>query len=76
MVKFANGVKGIALNLENVAIVIFGSDTAIKEGDIVKKTGSIVDVPAGKAMLGRVVHHRRLLFLLLLLQIFFIIIFI
>ncbi|KAI3997878.1 hypothetical protein MKX01_040381 [Papaver californicum] len=78
MVEFANGVKGIALNLENenVGIVIFGSDTAIKEGDIVKITGSIVDVPARKAMLGRVVHHRRLLFLLLLLQIFFIIIFI
>ncbi|KAI3962669.1 hypothetical protein MKW92_006098 [Papaver armeniacum] len=57
MVEFANGVKGIALNLENenVGIVIFGSDTAIKEGDIVKRTGSIVDVPAGKAMLGRVV---------------------
>ncbi|KAG4936276.1 hypothetical protein JHK85_051195 [Glycine max] len=48
---------GIALNLENenVGIVVFGSDTAIKEGDLVKRTGSIVDVPAGKAMLGRVV---------------------
>ncbi|XBJ08711.1 hypothetical protein VPH35_013947 [Triticum aestivum] len=55
--EFASGVKGIALNLENenVGIVIFGSDTAIKEGDLVKRTGSIVDVPAGKAMLGRVV---------------------
>jgi F-type H+-transporting ATPase subunit alpha len=57
MVEFSNGVKGMALNLENenVGIVVFGSDTAIKEGDIVKRTGSIVDVPVGKAMLGRVV---------------------
>ncbi|XP_057478171.1 ATP synthase subunit alpha, mitochondrial [Actinidia eriantha] len=57
MVEFASGVKGIALNLENenVGIVVFGSDTYIKEGDLVKRTGSIVDVPAGKAMLGRVV---------------------
>lgn len=43
------------LENENVGIVVFGSDTAIKEGDLVKRTGSIVDVPAGKAMLGRVV---------------------
>ncbi|KAK4414740.1 ATP synthase subunit alpha, mitochondrial [Sesamum alatum] len=57
MVGFSSGVKGIALNLENenVGIVVFGSDTAIKEGDLVKRTGSIVDVPAVKAMLGRVV---------------------
>ncbi|KAL8147951.1 hypothetical protein AgCh_005327 [Apium graveolens] len=57
MVEFASGVKGIALNLENenIGIVVFGSDTAIKEGDLVKCTGSIVDVPAGKAMLGHVV---------------------
>nr|BDC46270.1 ATPase subunit 1 [Dioon spinulosum] len=57
MVEFASGVKGIALNPENenVGIVVFGSDTAIKEGDLVKRTGSIVDVPVGKAMLGRVV---------------------
>ncbi|KAI5385430.1 hypothetical protein KIW84_072144 [Lathyrus oleraceus] len=57
LVEFASGVKGIALNLENenVGIVVFGSDTSIKEGDLVKRTGSIVDVPAGKAMLGRVV---------------------
>nr|GEU30343.1 hypothetical protein [Tanacetum cinerariifolium] len=57
MVEFSSGVKGIALNLENgnVGIVVFGSDTAIKEGDIVKRTGSIVDVLAGKAMLGCVV---------------------
>nr|AJP33420.1 ATPase subunit 1 [Araucaria heterophylla]QJH91760.1 ATP synthase F1 subunit alpha [Araucaria heterophylla] len=57
MVEFASGVKGIALNLENanVGIVVFGSDTAIKEGDLVKRTGSIVDVPVGKVLLGRVV---------------------
>ncbi|XP_061345027.1 ATP synthase subunit alpha, mitochondrial-like [Gastrolobium bilobum] len=57
MVEFASGVKGITLNLENenIGIVVFGSDTAIKEGDLVKRTGSIVDVPAGNAMLGRVV---------------------
>ncbi|KAJ6830987.1 ATP synthase F0 subunit 1 [Iris pallida] len=57
MVEFASSIKGIALNLENenVGIVVFGSDTTIKEGDLVKRTGSIVDVPAGKAMLGRVV---------------------
>ncbi len=57
MVEFASGVKGMALNLENenVGIVIFGSDTAIKEGDIVKRTGFIVDVHVGKALLGRVV---------------------
>ncbi|VAI85175.1 hypothetical protein VPH35_128482 [Triticum aestivum] len=53
MVEFVSGVKGIALNLENenVGIVVFGSDTAIKEGDLVKRTGPIVDVPMGKAML-------------------------
>jgi len=57
MVEFASGVKGMALNLENdnVGIVCFGSDTTINEGDIVKRTGSIVDVPVGKGMLGRVV---------------------
>ncbi|CAK9166533.1 unnamed protein product [Ilex paraguariensis] len=57
MVEFVSGVKGIALNLENenVGIVVFGSDTAIKEGDLVKRTGSIVGVLAGKAMLGHVV---------------------
>ena len=57
MVEFANGVKGMALNLEadNVGIVIFGSDAAIKEGDQVKRTGTIVDVPVGKGLLGRVV---------------------
>jgi F-type H+-transporting ATPase subunit alpha len=57
MVEFANGVQGMALNLEadNVGVVIFGSDTEIKEGDSVKRTGTIVDVPVGKGLLGRVV---------------------
>jgi len=57
MVEFASGVKGMALNLENenVGIVIFGSDITIKDGDIVKRTGSIVDVLVGKALLGRMV---------------------
>jgi proton translocating ATP synthase F1 alpha subunit len=57
MVEFANGMKGMALNLENdnVGVVCFGNDSAVKEGDIVKRTGSIVDVPVGKGMLGRVV---------------------
>ncbi len=57
MVEFPNGVKGMALNLEqdNVGIVIFGSDREIKEGDTVKRTNSIVDVPVGKSLLGRVV---------------------
>ena len=57
MVEFSNGVQGMALNLEadNVGIVIFGSDAEIKEGDVVKRTGTIVDVPVGKGLLGRVV---------------------
>jgi len=57
MVEFASGIKGMALNLENdnVGIVCFGSDVEIKEGDIVKRTGAIVDVPVGRGMLGRVV---------------------
>jgi len=57
MVEFANGVKGMALNLEadNVGVVIFGSDSEIKEGDTVKRTETIVDVPVGKGLLGRVV---------------------
>ena len=57
MVEFDGGISGMALNLEkdNVGIVIFGSDKDIKEGDTVKRTGSIVDVPAGKGLLGRVV---------------------
>ena len=57
MVEFSDGSKGMALNLEseNVGVVIFGEDKAIKEGDIVKRTGSIVDTPVGKELLGRVV---------------------
>ncbi len=57
MVEFPGGVKGMALNLEadNVGCVIFGSDSGIKEGDTVKRTGEIVDVPVGKGLLGRVV---------------------
>jgi F-type H+-transporting ATPase subunit alpha len=57
MVEFENGVRGMALNLEtdNVGIVIFGSDRDIKEGQTVKRTGAIVDVPVGKELLGRVV---------------------
>lgn len=50
-------IQGMALNLEpdNVGVVVFGNDKLIKEGDVVKRTGAIVDVPAGEAMLGRVV---------------------
>ena len=57
MVEFESGVRGMALNLEqdNVGIVIFGSDREIKEGQTVKRTGAIVDVPVGKGLLGRVV---------------------
>jgi F-type H+-transporting ATPase subunit alpha len=57
MVEFPGGIKGMALNLEsdNVGIVIFGEDRGIKEGDTVKRTGTIVDVPVGKGLLGRVV---------------------
>ncbi|WP_279481213.1 F0F1 ATP synthase subunit alpha [Aureimonas sp. SK2] len=57
MVEFPGGVRGMALNLEsdNVGIVIFGSDRDIKEGDTVRRTGAIVDVPVGKGLLGRVV---------------------
>ncbi len=57
MVEFPGGIKGMALNLEidNVGIVIFGDDRTIKEGDMVKRTGAIVDVPVGKELLGRVV---------------------
>ncbi|MGE3622744.1 MAG: F0F1 ATP synthase subunit alpha [Bdellovibrionales bacterium] len=57
MVEFQNGVKGMALNLEsdNVGVVIFGDDRAIREGDMVKRTGAIVEVPVGKGLLGRVV---------------------
>src|SRR5947208_3675672 len=57
MVEFDNGTKGMALNLEadNVGVVIFGSDAEIREGSTVKRTGTIVDVPIGKGLLGRVV---------------------
>ncbi len=57
LVEFPGGIRGMALNLEedNVGVVIFGDDRGIKEGDIVKRTGTIVDVPVGKGLLGRVV---------------------
>jgi F-type H+-transporting ATPase subunit alpha len=57
MVEFPGGIKGMTLNLEvdNVGVVIFGDDRDIKEGDVVKRTGTIVDVPVGKGLLGRVV---------------------
>lgn len=57
MVEFPGGIRGMALNLEsdNVGVVIFGADRDIKEGDTVKRTGAIVDVPTGKGLLGRVV---------------------
>jgi len=57
MLEFAGGIKGMALNLEsdNVGVVIFGDDRSIKEGDVVKRTGAIVDTPVGKNLLGRVV---------------------
>src|SRR4029078_6079527 len=57
MVELGNGVRGMAVNLEtdNVGIVIFGADREIKEGQTVKRTRAIVDVPVGKGLLGRVV---------------------
>jgi len=57
MVEFSSGLKGMALNLEpdNVGVVVFGNDKLIKEGDVVKRTGAIVDVPVGDGLLGRVV---------------------
>uniref|UniRef100_A0AC34PVV0 ATP synthase subunit alpha n=1 Tax=Panagrolaimus sp. JU765 TaxID=591449 RepID=A0AC34PVV0_9BILA len=57
MVEFDSGMKGMALNLEpdNVGVVVFGNDKVIREGDIVKRTGAIVDVAVGEALLGRVV---------------------
>jgi F-type H+-transporting ATPase subunit alpha len=57
MVEFSSGLKGMALNLEpdNVGVVVFGNDKLIKEGDVVKRTGAIVDVPVGMGLLGRVV---------------------
>ena len=58
MVEFSCGIKGMALNLEadNVGVVIFGNDQEIREGDTVKRTGAIVDVPIGRGLLGRVVN--------------------
>src|SRR3954471_23536037 len=57
MVEFAHGMKGMALNLEtdNVGAVVFGDDSGIREGDTVKRTGAIVEVPVGRGLLGRVV---------------------
>ena len=57
MVEFPGGIRGMALNLEtdNVGVVIFGDDRTIKEGDTVKRTGTIVEVPVGRDLLGRVV---------------------
>ncbi|MXQ93876.1 hypothetical protein E5288_WYG008117 [Bos mutus] len=57
MVEFSSGLKGMSLNLEpdNVGVVVFGNDKLIKEGDIVKRTGAIVDVPVGEELLGCVV---------------------
>ncbi|WP_374447873.1 F0F1 ATP synthase subunit alpha, partial [Stella sp.] len=57
LVEFPGGIRGMALNLEsdNVGVVIFGDDRSIKEGDVVKRTGAIVDAPVGKGLLGRVV---------------------
>src|SRR5579883_1511364 len=57
MVEFPGGIRGMALNLEtdNVGVVVFGEDRNIREGDIVKRTGAIVDVPVGRGLLGRVV---------------------
>jgi F-type H+-transporting ATPase subunit alpha len=57
MVEFSSGVRGMCLNLEadNVGVTIFGNDRLIREGDTVKRTGQIVDVPVGPELLGRVV---------------------
>jgi F0F1-type ATP synthase alpha subunit len=56
MVEFASGVRGMSLNLEsdNVGVVVLGNDRQIQEGDVVRRTGAIVDVPIGEEMLGRV----------------------
>jgi F-type H+-transporting ATPase subunit alpha len=58
MVEFPDGTRGMALNLEedNVGVVLFGDDRMIREGDVVKRTGAIVDIPVGKSLLGRVVN--------------------
>jgi len=57
MVEFDSGLRGMALNLENdnVGVVVFGNDRVIKEGDTVKRTGAIIDIPVGEGMLGRVI---------------------
>jgi F-type H+-transporting ATPase subunit alpha len=57
MIEFASGIKGVALNLEadNVGVVLFGETSQIREGDIVKRSGAILDVPVGRELLGRVV---------------------
>ena len=58
LVELPNGIYGMALNLEedNVGLVLFGDSRLVKEGDLAKRTGSVVEVPAGDAMLGRVVN--------------------
>ena len=60
MVEFSSGLKGMTLNLEpdNVGVVVFGNHMEIKEGDVVKRTGAIVDVPVGMELLGRVVDAQ------------------
>ena len=62
MVEFPGGIRGMALNLEsdNVGVVIFGDDRSIKEGDLVKRTGAIVDAPVGRGLRGRVRRSARL----------------
>ena len=63
MVEFPGKVKGMALNLEddNVGVVIFGSDKSIKEGDVVKRTNSIVEVPTGKSLLEELLTDLEIL---------------
>ena len=58
LVELPNGVYGMALNLEddNVGVVLFGESSHVKEGDLAKRTGKVVEVPVGNAMLGRVVN--------------------
>ena len=58
LVELPNGIYGMALNLEedNVGLVLFGDSRLVKEGDLAKRTGSVVEVPVGDAMLGRVVN--------------------
>ncbi|KAF5272404.1 hypothetical protein FQA39_LY07872 [Lamprigera yunnana] len=75
MVEFSSGLKGMSLNLEpdNVGVVVFGNDKLIKEGDIVKRTGAIVDVPVGTELLGRVVDALGNFFLFDVWQLQFII---